>query len=1027
MNIRLPLPARRGRKVIVVVCGVVLALVPIMVYDELAGRSTLQAHYFTRLARGAGFHLAPGPGVAPLFPATGPFDERLGYTALPRFLERLAAQDCTIVEQAQWTPRLSGVVNWGLNPPYREITRTGLTLRDREGATIHVARYPQRGYQRFEDIPPLVVASLLFIENRELFDDEHPKRNPAIELNRLARAVLERTAHLVVPGQRTAGGSTLATQMEKYRHSPEGRTETVAEKLRQILSASLRSYQSGEDTRTRRQEIVLDYLNTVPLGGRASHGEVHGLGDALAVWYGRELEETNRLLNAPSDTTLVAKAAAYKAVLSLLVAQRRPSTLLNGDIDRLERMTERYLVLLAEAGIIAPELRDAARAVRLAFAPHPPVEAMAYPAGVPPTRKGVDALRNHLAAMLGVQRRYDLDRLHLEVDTTLDTEAQAAVGAALRAFANPTRARQAGLMGEQLLARGDPAKVVYSVTLYELRDGAPRLLVQTDNVDQPFDVNDGLKLDLGSTAKLRTLVTYLELMATLHARHAGRDAAALRALAVDPGDALERWVVDYLLRAPDRSLAALLEAALERRYSASAAEEFFTGGGLHRFHNFRAEDDYRVLSVRQAFRESVNLVFVRLMRDIVRHHAYAAGTASLLNDPDDPRRAAYLARFIAQDSRVFIERYYRKYRGLAPDAIEALLMRHQPRSAVRAASVFHSIAPNAGMDEFTAFLTRWSAPAINAPAKIERLRAEHAPHRLSLADRAYLAGVHPLELAVAAVMRDRPQATFSQVVAATAMARDASYTWLIQGRNAAARQRAIRVMLEQEAFAEIHAGWRRVGYPFESMVPSLASALGAAADRPAALAELMGIIVAGGVRHPVGRIERLHFARGTPYETVVACRARRAERVMAPEVAAALRGALTEVVDKGTAARVRGLFANAGDATLKIGGKTGTGDHRHKVFAPGGVLREARVVNRAATFVFFAGDRLYGTVTAYVPGAQAAHYEFTSALPVQVLKVLEPALRRLATPPPPLQDASRQRQHTAAGVALAVPAIDAVK
>ncbi len=41
------------------------------------------------------------------------------------------------------------------------------------------------------------------------------------------------------------GGSTLATQLEKLRHSPEGRTHSPAEKLRQIASATLRSYQDG--------------------------------------------------------------------------------------------------------------------------------------------------------------------------------------------------------------------------------------------------------------------------------------------------------------------------------------------------------------------------------------------------------------------------------------------------------------------------------------------------------------------------------------------------------------------------------------------------------------------------------------------------------------------------------------------------------------------------------------------------------------------------------------------------------------
>jgi hypothetical protein len=50
------------------------------------------------------------------------------------------------------------------------------------------------------------------------------------------------------------------------------------------------------------------------------------------------------------------------------------------------------------------------------------------------------------------------------------------------------------------------------------------------------------------------------------------------------------------------------------------------------------------------------------------------------------------------------------------------------------------------------------------------------------------------------------------------------------------------------------------------------------------------------------------------------------------------------------------------------------------------------VVSRAATFVFFLGDRFFGVVTAYVTGPEAARYQFTSALPVQVLKSLAPIL-----------------------------------
>jgi len=49
-------------------------------------------------------------------------------------------------------------------------------------------------------------------------------------------------------------------------------------------------------------------------------------------------------------------------------------------------------------------------------------------------------------------------------------------------------------------------------------------------------------------------------------------------------------------------------------------------------------------------------------------------------------------------------------------------------------------------------------------------------------------------------------------------------------------------------------------------------------------------------------------------------------------------------------------------------------------------------VNRTATFAFFLGDRHYGVITAYVPGAAADNYSFTSALPVQILKNMAPQL-----------------------------------
>ena len=171
-----------------------------------------------------------------------------------------------------------------------------------------------------------------------------------------------------------------------------------------------------------------------------------------------------------------------------------------------------------------------------------------------------------------------------------------------------------------MLRANDPGKVIYSLSLYERGEGFNRLRINADNLDQPLDINTGAKLDLGSTAKLRTLVTYLDVIAQLHQRLQKLDADQRKQEAVDPKDHLTRWALDYLGQHPDGDLDAMLQAALDRTYSASPAERFFTGGGVHTFNNFRREDDGRVMSVREALRNSVNLVFVRLLRDVVHHY-----------------------------------------------------------------------------------------------------------------------------------------------------------------------------------------------------------------------------------------------------------------------------------------------------------------------------------------------------------------------------------------------------------------------
>src|SRR5690554_320501 len=119
------------------------------------------------------------------------------------------------------------------------------------------------------------------------------------------------------------GASTLATQMEKYRHSLEGRTQSPIDKLRQMTSATVRAYMHGPDTLQARQQLVRDYLNTVPLAAVFGHGEVHGVGDALWVWFAEDLQRFSANLNG--DNGLADQARALRQALSVTSPQRRPS------------------------------------------------------------------------------------------------------------------------------------------------------------------------------------------------------------------------------------------------------------------------------------------------------------------------------------------------------------------------------------------------------------------------------------------------------------------------------------------------------------------------------------------------------------------------------------------------------------------------------------------------------------------------------------------------------------------------------
>ncbi|WPN59167.1 transglycosylase domain-containing protein [Pseudomonas sp. P9_31] len=957
--------------------------------------SRFQSREISKYAASLKYELQPGPSDAIRYPGAGPFDQRLGYSALSEFLPRLLKRDYVVSAQTRFSPALMKYHDKGFFVPYSEKIQAGLSITDCRAAPLYQFKYPQQLYSSFAAIPPVVVNSLLFIENRFLLDPRQPLANPAVDWPRFGMAAWSQVAKLLrLPGQ-SAGGSTLATQLEKYRHSPDGLTVSGAEKIRQMISASVRAYQPGPETLQVRQNVIRDYLNSVPLSAVPGHGEVHGMAEGLRVWYGVDFNKANERL-ASTDTdpkSLAEKGLALREMLSLMIAQRRPSHYLTKGRDELASLTDSHIRLLAQNSVIDAPLAAAALASQVTYRDwqtQPTIQPIE-------TNKGISVARSRLGGLLN-RPLYDLDRLDLSATSTLQGELQAQATAYLKHLADPAYAAEIGLIGERLLTPTSTTQVRYSFTLFELTPDGSRVRVQTDSTDQPFDINEGSKLELGSTAKMRVLTTYLQIISELHDRYATMSVAELKKTEVAEQDRLSSWAVDYMIQNTDRSLPKMLGAALDRKYSASPGEAFFTGGGLHTFVNFRKEDNGRMPTLRDAIRESINLPFIRLMRDLVRYSTYAGPTSSaeLLKDDRDPRRQEYLAQFADREGTAFLLRFWKKYQNKDTQTrLETFLDSMHP-TPIRMAAVHRYLFPQGDQESFNTFVRSHLKGAKLTEKltdeRLERLYLSYGPGSYDLPDQGFIAKVHPLDLWLIGYLLNNPDAKFSQIVKASEFERQEVYSWLFKSKHKGARDSRIRTMLEIEAFLDIHQRWQKVGYPFDHLVPSLATAIGSSGDRPAALAELIGTILNDGVRLPTLRIDSLHFAADTPYETQLVNNPVVGKRVMPSEVATAMREALSQVVDAGTAKRVAGSFKLADGTPLAMGGKTGTGDNRIEAIGSGGRILSSKSINRTATFVFYIGDRHFGTLTAFVPGRSAEAFKFTSALPVQVLKGMAPIL-----------------------------------
>lgn len=963
---------------------VALTVTPVLLATVIlfeARTSEIEARILSTIAAKLSYTVLPGPSPTIAFPLGGPFNEQRGYAGLPEFEHRLTDAGFRVVAQARLSPELQRLAHWRITPPFHEPAVTGLVVRGENSTVLYDAGSREQVFKTYEEIPPAVVKALLLVENRELEDSDSATRNPVVDWGRLGKAGLMYAGHKIGLPLPVEGGSTLATQIEKFRYADGGRTNSAADKLRQMLSASLRVYRSGPDTRAERHEIVLDYLNSVPLSAAPEYGEVYGLGNGLYAWFGMDLERSRSVFNEPTSSQ--DKARVFKHMLALICAARAPSFYLVQNRGALEARVDFYVRQLEANGTIFSYFARDVEAAPLEFLQHAPA-----PQPVPYVeRKATNAFRSHLLADLGLPDLYTLDRLHLDADTTLNVPLQNQVLRLFEKLQDPAFVQEQGLRNDKyLFLRGDPSQVTYSFTLFERTPEGNVLRVQADTLNEPFDLNEGMKLELGSTAKLRTLAHYLELVASLYHEFHGLEPPGLAEKAKSAPDPITQWTAQAMAANTGITLASLLDQSLDRQYSGNPGEVFFTGGGAHVFDNFEKEENGRSFTLRDGLAHSVNLVYIRLMRDLVRFHEarLSYNTDTVLNDPDDPVRLRMLSEIADKESQHILFEAFKDYRGLDQQAIVEKILGSRSTDPRHLAMLFFAWNPQADPDALGQWLkSRGSAVSYD---EADKLFKSYDPGRLNVSDYGYLLNRHPLEVWASGEMVRQPSISWDNLLKNSTDVRQVTAKWLFQTKNRRAQDLRLRIRFEEDAFARMTPYWQRLAFPFNHLVPSYATAIGSSADRPVALAQLIGIILNGGVRLPIQRLEKLRFAADTPYETVFEPQQQTGERVMEPEVARALHDVVIGVVQDGTASRLLHAYHTANNRDIVVGGKTGSGDNEYKT------RRFNKVVSRTGTFVFYIGDKYFGVVTAYVGGDKAADYSFTSALPVTALKLLAPTL-----------------------------------
>ena len=1016
---------------------IALALVTLIMWEEI--RYGIGFRYMTaQVEKVAQLKIMPGKPQSWDIPIPdSPRWKRDGMTYYPQLFDVLNDAGFQVDKETHLvlTPQAKKLFDMGIFPfnHYQGKAFSGLKIMDRHKKIVYQYQHPNQ-FKDFQHISPFILKALLVWENDKLRHLVFDKNKDDAELNyliegpRMIKSASEYVQYKITGEGSYSGGSTLMTTLEKITNTPGGRTHSITDKINQMIGAGIHLYGGSTDISSasgsgsgyesdngrRVKKALVDFLNTVPMAGgpKSYAGELLGFGAAYYAWFGYTIDELNEQLKSKDRQ---ARSQAYKNICSLIVAIRRPSQLLlapeavarqaNVLLSRLKKKQLINSALYVKARAMKPEWRPQKNhRLKLDYALH----------------REASSARNHYTHLIrqAVARKsgkaeskkinlQTVDNMPVAIEMTTDSQLEKDIRGILDdmytgvAQKSPfVQGRQKGLL--QSLSLDELKQIQYGVIVLEIDAQRHwKILANTDTQSKVvYNPAKQGRFQWGSTAKLRVLVNYLMI---IHDEALLLQQELLSSTFKDSGSkqykqssllkeyskssvTIKRLLASYLKKYPQSSMEQILAWAMSRRFSANPDSKFLTGESWHQFHNYQKSDDRKNPNLWQMTTESINLSFVRLMREVVDYYIDQSGydKIAILTDKKNSVRKKIIDNSVKQEEAVYLDGLNFFIEGIQSSfsdfalADEKTIKEHlaeetldekkevtnreiiiRAREFVKTMNLpvdkdsenkSYNSAYSKELEKYRR-LTSWFKRITDYEKKwlLARVRQQHSRYSEPESD---------------ALTVEQ-----ARIIEQTSNWLRTSKFWI---------KNTLYTHMERQAFSKgVTPAWQKLGYPFK-VSPSYAVVLGSSGDTPMSLIELAGTLLNDGLHEKnISSIERIILAPGSEFETPFKIEYQQ-ERIIPRAIAIVVRKAMAGVLQKGTA-----VFASRHPLMRYVqsaGAKTGTGDNRYN----------QKPINRSAAVLSVLdsgeGKAKYAIcITMSVTEGDIERYNFTSKVPVRIL------------------------------------------